>query len=103
MENSNDMKRKLIVTGIIIVIMVICDALSCLNFYGHEWKWDTGPRISDFIDFDSKCYSSKMHSIRHNNQTKGYLIFSFGNHALLYITEGKDEANARGLSIYIKL
>ena len=97
------MKRKLIVTGIIIVIMVICDALSCLNFYGHVWKWDTGPRISDFIRFGPNCYSHEIHAIKYDKQTQGYLIFSFGNHALLYITEGEDEVNARGLSIYIKL
>lgn len=104
MENNIDMKRKLIITGSIIIVLAICDVLSCVNFYGNEWKWDTGPRITDFIDFGSDYYYSyKTHSILYKEQTQGYLIFSFGNHALLYITKGKDEANPRGLSIYIKL
>jgi hypothetical protein len=96
------MKRKFIVAGVI-VIMTICDVISCLNFHGNEWKWDTGPRISDFIRFAPDSYSHEIHVIKKGKKTQGYLILSMGKHALLYVTEGKDVANPRGLSIYIKL
>lgn len=97
------MRRIIIVAGTIISVLLFCDILSCLNFHRNEWKWDTGPRISDYISFDSDLYSYKTHSIIHEKQTQGYLIFSFGNHALLFISEGKDDANHQGLSVYIKL
>lgn len=45
---------------------------------------------------------SNMHSINSNNQTKGYLIVSVGRTALLYITDGKDEANNKGFAMYTK-
>lgn len=101
MENRSDMKRKLIVIGVIVIIFVICDVLSCINFHRNEWKWDMGPRISDFI-YPDICLQ-KVHSIVYEEQTQGYLILSLGNHAFLYVTEGKNDANHQGVSVYIKL
>ena len=44
-----------------------------------------------------------MHAIKCGQQTKGYLIVSIDRTALLYITDGKDQANKKGFAWYTRL
>ena len=97
------MKKKIIIAVSVLLLLIGCDALSCLNFKNNHWKHNGGPRISDFLVFDWPDYLTlDMHSIKRDNQTKGYLIVSVGRTALLYITDGKDEANKKGFAMYTK-
>ena len=97
------MKKKIIIAGSVLLLLIGCDVLSCLNFKNNDWKHNGGARISDFLIFDcNDSLTLDMHSINSNNQTKGYLIVSVGRTALLYITDGKDEANNKGFAMYTK-
>lgn len=97
------MKKKIIITVSVLLLLIGCDVLSCLNFKNNNWKHNGGPRISDFLAFDCNDFLTlDMHSINRNNQTKGFLIVSIGRTALLYITDGKDETNKKGFAMYTK-
>lgn len=99
------MKKKLIIAASVLLLLIGCDVLSCLNLKNNDWKHDGGPRIGDFIYLDScdDFFSLDMHAIKCGQQTKGYLIVSIDRTALLYITDGKDQANKKGFAWYTRL